>query len=116
VLGDFEQNNRLINFMAEICPTCGLPKDLCVCQEIVKEEQRIKVRVENRKWHKEVTVVEGINEKDVDLHELSTKLKSKCACGGTAKNGRIELQGDHKEEVKGLLVQLGFPEQNIDVQ
>jgi translation initiation factor 1 len=102
--------------MAEICPTCGLPKDLCVCQEIVKEEQRIKVRVERRKWHKEVTVIEGINEKEVNLHELSTKLKNKCACGGTAKNGRIELQGDHKEDVKGFLVQMGFPGPNIDVQ
>ena len=87
IMGDFQQSNRLIYFMAEICPTCGLPKDLCVCQEIVKEEQRIKVRVENRKWHKEVTVIEGINEKEVDLHELSTKLKSKCACGGTIGNG-----------------------------
>jgi translation initiation factor 1 len=102
--------------MAEICPTCGLPKDLCVCQEIVKEEQRIKVRVERRKWRKEMTVIEGINEKEVNLHELATKLKNKCACGGTAKLGRIELQGDHKEDVRRFLTQLGFPDHNIDVQ
>jgi len=63
-----------------------------------------------------MTVIEGIKEKEVDLHDLATKLKNKCACGGTAKLGRIELQGDHKEEVKGFLVQLGFPDQNIDVQ
>ena len=116
VFEDSQENDRSINLMAEICPTCGLPKDLCVCQEIVKEEQRIKVRVERRKWHKEMTVIEGIKEKEVDLHDLATKLKNKCACGGTAKLGRIELQGDHKEEVRGFLVQLGFPDQNIDVQ
>ena len=34
--------------MAEICPTCELPKDICVCTEIGKEQQRIKVRRETR--------------------------------------------------------------------
>jgi translation initiation factor 1 (eIF-1/SUI1) len=32
--------------MAEVCPTCGLPKDLCVCGEIEKEQQRIRIRLE----------------------------------------------------------------------
>ncbi len=98
---------------ARICPTCGLPLDLCVCKEIVKEEQRIKIRKEKRKWGREVTVIEGINEKEVDLDSLTYELKSKCACGGTAKEGRIELQGDHREKVKLLLTDMGFPEDNI---
>jgi len=38
--------------MAEICPICGLPKDLCVCEEISKEQQRIRIRLETRKWGK----------------------------------------------------------------
>ncbi|WXG40133.1 MAG: translation initiation factor [Candidatus Freyarchaeum deiterrae] len=99
----------------QICPTCGLPKDLCVCQEIVKEEQRIKVRIEKRKFNRAVTIVEGINSKDVDLGRLATKLKSVLACGGTAKEERIELQGDHRYRTKELLVDWGYPEKNIDV-
>ncbi|HDI01370.1 MAG TPA: stress response translation initiation inhibitor YciH, partial [Candidatus Bathyarchaeota archaeon] len=41
--------------MAEICPVCGLPKELCVCGEIAREQQRIRIRVERRKWSKEMT-------------------------------------------------------------
>jgi translation initiation factor 1 len=41
-------------------------------------------------------------------------LKSKLATGGTAKNGRIELQGDHRYKVRNILIkELGIPEDNI---
>jgi len=100
----------------EVCPVCGLPLDLCVCKEISKEAQRIKVRVEKRKWGREVTIIEGIDSSEIDIHDLTTRLKSKLACGGTAKNNRIELQGDHRYRVKDLLVSLGFPPENIDVE
>ena len=102
--------------MAEICPTCGLPKDICACTEIGKEQQRIKIRRESRKWGKPATVVEGINDKDQNLSQLAQKLKNFCACGGTAKNSQIILQGDHRDRVKTFLVQLGFSEQNIELQ
>ncbi|MFP3984913.1 MAG: translation initiation factor [Candidatus Bathyarchaeia archaeon] len=102
--------------MAEICPTCGLPKDICVCTEIGKEQQRIKIRHETRKWGKPTTIVEGINDKDQDLGRLAQKLKSFCACGGTAKNNQIILQGDQRDKVKNFLVHMGFPEQNIELQ
>ena len=57
--------------MAEICPVCGLPLDLCVCEEIRKEQQRIQIRLETRKWRKEVTIVDGIDDKDTDLGRLA---------------------------------------------
>lgn len=102
--------------MAEICPTCGLPKDICVCGEISKEQQRIKIRRESRKWGKPATIIEGIDDKTQDLGRLAKKLKNFCACGGTAKNNQIILQGDHRDRVKTFLMQLGFPEQNIELQ
>lgn len=102
--------------MAEICSVCGLPKDLCVCVEISKEQQRIRVRIEDRKWHREMTIIEGIDEKSVDLGRLSAKLKALCACGGTAKNNQILLQGDHRYKMKKYLAQLGFPAENIEIQ
>jgi len=102
--------------MAEICPTCGLPKDICVCTEISKEEQRIKIRRETRKWGKPTTVIEGIKDKDQDLSQLAKRLKTFCACGGTSKNSQIILQGDHRDSVRTFLIQLGFPEQNIELQ
>ena len=102
--------------MAEICPVCGLPKDLCVCEEISKEQQRIRIRLERRKWGKKYTIIDGINPKEMKLSKLATTLKEKCACGGTAKNDQILLQGDHRDTVKGVLIDLGFPRENIEVQ
>ena len=102
--------------MAEICPVCGLPKDLCVCEEMSKEQQRIRIRLETRKWGKKSTVIDGIDSKDVKLNRLAATLKAKCACGGTAKDEKIILQGDHRDIVKDVLVDLGFPSENIEVQ
>jgi len=101
--------------MSEICPKCGLPKDtLCICETIAKEEQKIKVDTVKRKFGKLATIITGINEKDINMKDLAKKLKSKLACGGTAKGGVIELQGDHKKRVKEELVKLGFPMETIE--
>ena len=102
--------------MPEICEVCGLPKDLCICGEISKDQQRIRVRIEKRKWNKPSTVIEGIDTKSVDFGKLATELKTFCACGGTAKNNQIILQGDHREKVGNKLVELGFAEDNIEIQ
>ena len=101
--------------MAEICATCGLPKDICVCSEISKDQQRIHVRLETRKFGKAVTIIDGINDKDTDLGRLAQKMKAYCACGGTAKNGQILLQGDHRDKVHTFLLQAGYPEENLEV-
>jgi translation initiation factor 1 len=102
--------------MSDICPKCGLPKELCVCETIAKESQIIKVYVIRKKFGKKYTVIEGIDSKEIDLKDLTKKLKTKFACGGTAKEGRIELQGDHKQKVKINLVQMGFSQETIDVR
>lgn len=99
--------------MSEICPKCGLPKDLCVCETIAKEEQQIKIQVVKRRFGKLITTVSGINDKSIDLKELAKKLKSKLACGGTNKDGVIELQGSHANKARQILVELGFPQSTI---
>ncbi len=48
--------------------------------------------------------------------DLAKKLKTKLACGGTYKNNRIELRGNHKSKLRELLVSLGFPEEKIEVE
>ncbi|HLD15659.1 MAG TPA: translation initiation factor [Candidatus Nanoarchaeia archaeon] len=101
--------------MNEVCTKCGLPKDLCVCETIAREEQRIKVTLIKRKFGKLITLVEGIDPKQIDLKDVAKKLKSKFACGGTVKGSVIELQGDHKYKVKDELTKLGFAKETIDV-
>ena len=102
--------------MSGVCDTCGLPKDLCVCESIAKERQRVVVKVEKRKFKKNYTVIEGIDEKEINIKDLIRTLKNKLACGGTIKGGKIELQGNHKNKVKPILVQIGFAPETIDVE
>ncbi|WP_342811589.1 translation initiation factor [Candidatus Hadarchaeum sp.] len=102
--------------MQEICKVCGLPKELCVCEEIAREQQRINVYVIKRKFGKVVTVIEGLDDKQVSIKDLTKKLKSELACGGTWKDGRIELQGHHEQRVKEVLVSLGFTPEMINMR
>ena len=68
----------ILGYNAMVCKTCGLPEELCACSDIAKEIQTsIKVFVEKRKWGKNVTCVDGLDEKEIDLPKLAKKLKSK---------------------------------------
>ncbi len=102
--------------MSEVCPKCGLPKELCVCETIAKETQFIEIKKVKRKFGKISTLIQGIDEKEINLKDLSKKLKSKFACGGTAKKGIIELQGDHIQEAKQELIKLGFKPETIKIE
>ena len=98
---------------SEMCTVCGLPGELCICEEVAKEQQRIAVKVQKRRYGKEVTVIQGIDPHEIDLQELCTYLKSKLACGGTVKGNSIELQGNHRDRVKELLSLKGYSTENI---
>ena len=58
------------------------------------------LRQAKKKFKKLVTIVEGITTDKIE--ETARELKTKLACGGTAKNGLIVLQGDHKSKVMPL--------------
>jgi translation initiation factor 1 len=94
--------------MAGICPVCGLPEELCMCEEIAREQQQIKIYSMKRRYGKIVTIIEGIDSSDIDLDDLARKLKTRCASGGTVKDGKIELQGEHKKKVEQVLNEMGF--------
>ncbi|MBI2663546.1 translation initiation factor [Candidatus Woesearchaeota archaeon] len=102
--------------MNDIDPITGLPKELGIWEELVKEEQRIKIKTVKRKFGKLITLIEGLNKKDVNIKEIAKKLKSKLACGGTAKDEVIELQGDHAKKAKEELIKMGFAESTIQLE
>jgi len=87
-----------------------------ILKGVFKEQQVIKIRVEKRKGHREVTVITGLDTKDPDLHKMVSELKSLLACGGTIKDDHVELQGDHRHRVKEFLIARGFAESNIIVE
>ncbi|MEM5829623.1 MAG: translation initiation factor [Candidatus Aenigmatarchaeota archaeon] len=110
--------------MTEVCPTCGapaslgicskcgLPTELCTCRALEREEEKIKIYIEKRKFGKPITIIEGIKE---NAKEIASHLKSKLACGGTFKNNHIELQGDHRNKLKDLLIKLGYQAEQIEI-
>ncbi len=100
--------------MNGVCPKCGLQKDLCVCETLAKEKEKIVVNVTKRRYGKVITTVHGLS-KDVDPKGVLKELKTKLACGGTLKDGSIELQGDHKDRIKQILIRMGFQEDQIEV-
>ena len=97
----------------EICPKCGLPKQACVCEQIGKSSQRIKVTTDKKRYGKIVTIVSGF-EKGTDIRPIAKALKNELACGGTYRDDEIELQGDHRRRIKEILVKLGFNAESID--
>ncbi|NAZ26610.1 MAG: stress response translation initiation inhibitor YciH [Thermogladius sp.] len=91
----------------------GLPPE--ICEQLSREEQVIKIRVDMRKFGKAVTVVEGLPSDKETLKSIAKALKTKLAAGGTYRDdGVIELQGDHRHRVKEILVnEFGFPPENV---
>lgn len=102
--------------MSDVCETCGLPEELCVCESIAKESQKIEIRITEKKFNKSYTIITGIDPKEVDIKELAKTLKNKLACGGTVKDNVVELQGNHLKEAKGILVAAGFAPEMIIVK
>ncbi|MBG3013647.1 stress response translation initiation inhibitor YciH [Proteus faecis] len=68
---------------------------------------RIQRQTSGRKG-KGVCVVSGIDLDDAELAKLAAELKKKCGCGGSVKDGLIEIQGDKRDLIKSLLEAKGM--------
>lgn len=71
-------------------------------------KQALRIWLERGKGGKESTLVKGFTGPDDALESLAKTLKSKCAAGGNAKDGIIIVQGDHRDKILKLLLDLGY--------
>ena len=75
---------------------------------IPPNKQVLRVWLERGRGGKESTVIKGFEGSDEALSELARVIKNKCAAGGSAKDGIIIVQGDHRDKVLKLLAEAGY--------
>ncbi|ASC78773.1 TPA: stress response translation initiation inhibitor YciH [Serratia marcescens] len=68
---------------------------------------RIQRQTSGRKG-KGVCLITGVDLDDAALDKLAAELKKKCGCGGSVKDGVIEIQGDKRDLLKQLLEAKGM--------
>ena len=84
-----------------------LEKELGLDDALGIEGSIVAVRVEQRRYGKNVTVLSGFDPA-LDVNVLAKELKHQFGTGGTARDGTIELQGDHAREAKAWLEKKGY--------
>jgi translation initiation factor 1 len=57
---------------------------------------------------KGVTIVTGLPLNKDDLKALGKQLRQACGSGGTVKDGRVEVQGDHRDRIVQELEKAGY--------
>lgn len=91
-----------------MCPGCRQPVAACRCAASAGAPKpgdgsvRVAREVKGRRG-KAVTVVRGLPLDAATLDALARRLKAACGSGGTAKDGVLEVQGDHRERVAAML-------------
>lgn len=94
------------------CPRCRKRLDRCGCQKQLAANVRpatdgfVRVRREVRNG-KTITVVFDLPLRADEIAALAAKLKAACGSGGTAKDGCVEIQGDHRDKVAAFLQKAG---------
>lgn len=89
-----------------MCPECGHPHALCMCKARTVPAGDGVVRVSRQtkgRGGKIVTLVKGLALDASALALLGKQLRTACGAGGTAKDGVIEVQGDHCDLVMAAL-------------
>lgn len=98
----------------KMCPGCNKPIAKCVCQKkqsqsIPKNDGIVRLMRETKgRKGKGVILITGIPLNNDGLKKLAKSLKQKCGCGGSLKNGIIEIQGDHRDVLEKELSRLGY--------
>jgi len=101
------------------CAECGQPVKSCDCRrkttrasagrEVTGRDSTVIVSRESKgRKGKGVTLISGLPLDEAALKALAKQLKQCCGSGGTVKQGRIEIQGDHRGTLLEELVRLGY--------
>jgi len=78
-------------------------------ETLAPEEQDLRVWLDKKhRGGKTASVVKNFVGSADDLKDLAKILKSKCGVGGSAKDGEIIIQGDHRDKIMKILLDVGY--------
>ena len=116
-----EENARLVysTDAGRICPQCGQLVERCNCAQnrgsSTKQTGGV-VRIALDRKHrrgKMVTIISGAPGDEAELARLCRELKKLLATGGSAHDGQVELQGDHRERVAAYFAARGIKTKRV---
>lgn len=96
--------------LGKTCPECREAIDECICtQDSIMGDGNVRIQRESKgRGGKTVTIVKGLPLAQAELKVLLKSLKKKCGCGGSVKEGVIEIQGDKRELLLTELKKAGY--------
>lgn len=62
---------------------------------------------------KPVTLIEGFEGSDEDLKQISKKIKTTLGIGGSEKDGIIVIQGDNRDKIMKILLEMGYKTKRV---
>jgi translation initiation factor 1 len=103
------KNNKRINVVYSTNPNYNFEAENEDIDSILNDEQELKVVIDRKQRKgKSVTLVTGFIGSEDDLKDLAKELKSKCGVGGSVKDGIVLIQGEFKDKVFDILLNLGY--------
>ena len=95
-----------------LCPKCHQLTSTCTCKSEPSAPSKATVvrvgRETKGRRGKGVTTISDLPLDEIGLTELATKLKTRLGTGGTVKDGRIEIQGDHRDRIVAEFEAMGY--------
>lgn len=100
---------NLSGFVFSTDPNFKAPEENDEQTTLPPQQQDLRIWLEkNHRGGKTASVIKNFVGSDNDLEQLCRELKTKCGTGGSAKDGEIIIQGDHRKKIGEILAKMGY--------